>query len=180
MTSSAPVGSPGSDEDYRAAAFVAGQILLLGAQALLRRRARPPDWGRSTAVRATTGGLALGGGAILAVGSGSLGRGLTVSPLPNDHAQLRTDGLYGLVRHPIYSGVIALSLARTLHSRDRRQVALTAMLIVLLEGKSSFEEKALRQRFAEYSTYAAGTPRFVPVGLKNLSLGRIRRLVGTR
>ncbi len=162
MTSSAPVGSRGSDEDYRAAAFVAGQILLLGAQALLRRRARPPDWGRSRTVRATTGILTIGGSAMLAVGSGSLGRGLTVSPLPNDHAQLRTDGLYGLVRHPIYSGVIALSSARTLHSRDRRQAALTAMLIVLLEGKSSFEEKALRRRFAEYDSYAGATPRFVP------------------
>jgi len=153
---------PGSDERYRAAAFVAGQIALLGAQALLRRRTRPPDWRRSMPVRAATGVLAIGGSAILAIGSGSLGRGLTVSPLPNEHAQLRTDGPYGLIRHPIYSGVIALSLARTLRSRDRRQAALTAMLIVLLEGKSSFEEKALRQRFADYSSYAAGTPRFVP------------------
>jgi protein-S-isoprenylcysteine O-methyltransferase Ste14 len=161
MTSPASVDLPLSDEGYLAAAFVGGQILLLGAQALLRRRTRP-DWGRSTTVRATTSVLALGGSAILAIGSGALGRGLTVSPLPNDHAQLRTNGLYGLVRHPIYSGVIALSLARTLHSRDRRQAALTAMLIVLLEGKSSFEETALRQRFAEYPSYAAGTPRFVP------------------
>jgi protein-S-isoprenylcysteine O-methyltransferase Ste14 len=161
MTSPASVDLPLSDEGYLAAAFVGGQILLLGAQALLRRRTRP-DWGRSTTVRATTSVLALGGSAILAIGSGALGRGLTVSPLPNDHAQLRTNGLYGLVRHPIYSGVIALSLARTLHSRDRRQAALTAMLIVLLEGKSSFEEKALRRRFAEYDSYAGATPRFVP------------------
>jgi protein-S-isoprenylcysteine O-methyltransferase Ste14 len=153
---------PRSDERYQAAAFVAGQIVLLGSQACLRRRSRPPNWPRSMPVRAATAGLAVGGSAILITGSNSLGRGLTVSPLPNEHARLRTDGLYGVVRHPIYSGVIALSLARTLHSRDRRQAALTVMLILLLAGKSSFEESALRQRFAEYPSYAAVTPRFVP------------------
>jgi protein-S-isoprenylcysteine O-methyltransferase Ste14 len=156
------LAEPRSDQRYEAAALVAGQIVLLGAQAFLRRRSRPPDWPGSIPVRVASAGLAIGGSAILVIGSCSLGRGLTVSPLPNEHAQLRTDGLYGLVRNPIYSGVIALSLARTLHSRDRRQAALTAMLILLLEGKSSFEENALRQRFAQYPSYAAATPRFVP------------------
>jgi protein-S-isoprenylcysteine O-methyltransferase Ste14 len=113
-------------------------------------------------VRAASAGLAVGGSAILISGGASLGRGLTISPLPNDHARLRTDGLYGVVRHPIYSGVIALSLARTLQSRDRRQVALTAALILLLATKSYCEKNELRRRFAEYPSYAAVTPRFVP------------------
>lgn len=147
---------------YQAAAFVAGQVALLGAQGLLRRGARPPSWPRSAGVQAAAGALAIGGSAVLIAGAKSLGRGLTASPLPNDHAQLRTDGLYTVVRHPIYSGVIALSLARTLQSRDRRQGALTTVLLVLLTAKSSFEEQALRRRFAQYSSYAAQTPRFVP------------------
>ena len=113
-------------------------------------------------IRVACAGLAVGGSGFLLVGAGTLGRSLTISPLPSERAQLRTDGLYGLVRHPIYSGIIALSLARTLQSRDRRQAALTALLIVLLRGKSSFEENALRQRFAEYPSYAAATPRFLP------------------
>jgi protein-S-isoprenylcysteine O-methyltransferase Ste14 len=153
---------PRSDKRRQAAAFVAGQVVLLGTQACLRRRTDPPDWAASMPVRVATVMLASGGSAILIIGSGSLGRGLTVSPLPNDGAQLRTDGPYRLVRHPIYSGVIALSLARTLHSRDRRQACLTALLIVLLEGKRSFEENALRERFPEYPSYAAVTPRFIP------------------
>jgi protein-S-isoprenylcysteine O-methyltransferase Ste14 len=173
------LAEPRSDKRYQAAAFVAGQIVLLGAQACLRRRTRPPDWQASIPVRVATAGLAIGGSAILVISSGSLGRGLTVSPLPNERAQLRTDGLYGLVRHPIYSGVIALSLARALHSRDRLQAALTAMLILLLEGKSSFEENALRQRFAEYPSYAAATPRFVP-NLPRAWLIRKGACTGTR
>lgn len=153
---------PRLDQRYQAGAFVAGQVVLLSAQALLRRRSRRPDWAAPTPVRVATVALAVGGSAILLIGAGSLGRGLTVSPLPNQRAQLRTQGLYALVRHPIYSGVIALSVARTLHSRDRRQAALTALLILLFEAKSSFEEHALRQRFAEYPAYAAATPRFFP------------------
>ena len=156
------LAQPRSDQRYQAAALVAGQIVLLGAQAFLRRRSRPPDWPASMPVRVATAGLAVGGSVVLVIGLSSLGRGLTISPLPNERAQLRTNGLYGLVRHPLYSGVIALSVARTLHSRDRRQAALTAVLILLLDGKSSFEENALRQRFAEYPSYAAATPRFLP------------------
>ena len=167
---------PRSNTRCQAAAFVAGQVVLLGAQACLRRRTRLPDWQASTPVRVATAGLAIGGSAILIIGSSSLGRGLTVSPLPNERAQLRTDGLYGLVRHPIYSGVIALSLARTLYARDRRQAALTAALIVLLEGKSSFEENALRQRFAKYPAYAAVTPRFVPHPSRSWFMGKGARI----
>ena len=146
----------------QAATLVAGQVVLLGAQACLRRRSRPPDWPRSMPVRAASAGLAVGGSAILIAGGAALGRGLTISPLPNEHAQLCTDGLYGVVRHPIYSGLIALSLARTLQSRDRRQAALTGTLILLLRAKSYFEENELRQRFADYPSYAAVTPRFIP------------------
>lgn len=146
----------------QAAALVAGQVALLGAQAVLRRGSRPASWPRSSVARAAACALAAAGTAILLSGAGSLGRGLTASPLPNDHAQLQTDGLYAAVRHPIYTGVIALSLARTLQSRDWRQGVLTVLLSLLLRGKSAFEEDALRRRFPGYRAYAAQTPRFVP------------------
>ena len=151
-----------SDKRNLAAALVAGQLLLLGTQALLRRRSRQPDWPRPPIVRVAAAALAVGGGAIVVAGSGALGRGLTASPLPNERAQLRTDGPYGRVRHPIYSGVIALSLARTLDSQDGRQAVLTTALVLLLRVKSAFEEAALRHRFDDYPSYAAMTPRFIP------------------
>jgi protein-S-isoprenylcysteine O-methyltransferase Ste14 len=97
------------------------------------------------------------------VGAGrSLGPGLTASPLPNARAELRTDGLYRHVRHPIYSAVILVSVARTVASGDARQAAVSIALGSLLSGKSSFEERALARRFPDYPAYAARTLRFVP------------------
>ena len=43
----------------------------------------------------------------VAVGAASveLGAGLTASPLPNQRSQLRESGVYGHVRHPIYTAL---------------------------------------------------------------------------
>jgi protein-S-isoprenylcysteine O-methyltransferase Ste14 len=135
------------------------QVGLLGAQALLRRR---HDWPTPTGLRVAAG-LAGAAGVAVIVGAGlSLGPGLTASPLPNARAELRTDGLYRHVRHPIYSAVILLSVARTVASGDARQAAVSIALGSLLYVKSSFEERALARRFPDYPAYAARTPRFVP------------------
>jgi protein-S-isoprenylcysteine O-methyltransferase Ste14 len=40
-----------------------------------------------------------------------LGQNLTPLPHPRDEGQLVTTGVYGLVRHPMYGGVIYLALA---------------------------------------------------------------------
>jgi protein-S-isoprenylcysteine O-methyltransferase Ste14 len=150
---------PRGAEQQLAVAAVAAQVALLTAQALLRRR---HDWPTPAAVKLGAGMVALVGAAVLAAAGSSLGRGLTASPLPNAHAELRTDGLYRHVRHPIYAGVIAISSARTATSGDRRQAALTAALMLLFYAKSTLEERALARRFSGYPSYAAGTPRFLP------------------
>ena len=150
---------PRTTERQFAAAAVAAQVALLAAQALLKRR---HDWPTPATVKLGAGTVALVGAAVLATAGLSLGRGLTSSPLPNAYAELRTDGLYRHVRHPIYAGVIAMSWARTVGSGDRRQAALSAALVLLFYGKSTVEERALSRRFSDYASYAARTPRFVP------------------
>jgi protein-S-isoprenylcysteine O-methyltransferase Ste14 len=146
-------------EAHVARVLVVVQVGLLGAQALLRRR---QDWPTPTGLRVAAG-LAGAAGVAVMVGAGrSLGPGLTASPLPNARAELRTDGLYRHVRHPIYSAVLLLSVARTVASGDARQAAVSIALGSLLYGKSSFEERALARRFPDYPAYAARTPRFVP------------------
>ena len=135
------------------------QVGLLGAQALLRRR---QDWPTPTGLRVAAALAGAAGVAVIVRAGLSLGPGLTASPLPNARAELRTDGLYRHVRHPIYSAVILLSAARTVASADARQAAVSIALGSLLYGKSSFEERALARRFPDYPAYAARTPRFVP------------------
>lgn len=150
---------PHTREQRFALAAVAAQVTLLTAQAVLNPG---HDWPTPAPLKVGAGTVALIGAAVLATAGSSLGRGLTASPLPNSHAELRTDGLYRQVRHPIYAGVIAMSWARTAASGDRRQAVLSAALVLLFYGKSTLEERVMTRRFNAYSSYAAGVPRFIP------------------
>ena len=109
------------------------------------------------------GWLLAAAGAIVTVAAfPQLGGALTPLPEPREDAELITVGLYGWVRHPIYSGVLAMSWGWTLAHPTVSTVAATVALTVLLATKARYEEGLLRQRFAAYSEYAARTPRFVP------------------
>jgi protein-S-isoprenylcysteine O-methyltransferase Ste14 len=140
-------------------AFVCGQFVLLAVIVLLPSGR---DWTvpRALALAASAGSWV--GIAIMVVAALGLGRGLTASPLPNDRAQLRTAGLYGLVRHPIYSGLLLFSLAQVASS-GRLLVALAGLLLtVLINAKARWEERRLGERFEGYREYAQHTARFVP------------------
>ena len=134
-------------------------MLLLASNLLLRRR---NDWPTPAWLRTTTA-FAAGAGAVISASAAlALGRGLTASPLPNEHSVLRDQGLFAVVRHPIYSGLLLAVGARTVSSGDRRQLGVFALLAALLPYKAAFEERALTERFADYAAYAAHTPRLVP------------------
>ena len=61
--------------------------------------------------------------AILLIGAVNLGRSLTALPTPVPHGELRTGGLYRWMRHPIYTGVMALTLGgAVVRSRPREVV----------------------------------------------------------
>jgi protein-S-isoprenylcysteine O-methyltransferase Ste14 len=91
-----------------------------------------------------------------------LGRALTASPIPKADAQLVTTGLYARVRHPIYFGLLLAAVGIVLDAGRWPQLAIAAMLYVLLNIKASFEEQLLIERYPEYREYAAKTPRLLP------------------
>lgn len=99
---------------------------------------------------------------LMALAAVALGRGLTAAPIPNAHAQLRTDGLYRFVRHPIYTGLLLFTASQVLSSRSMPVVAAGVALLILINVKARWEEQRLSDRFADYSEYARHTPRFVP------------------
>ena len=109
-------------------------------------------------------GLALMGvGGAVMVGSGrTLGRNLSALPEPLDSAHLVTTGLYGQVRHPIYSGVLALGLGWAALRGSSGALGWTAALAALFHFKAAHEETALQARFPEYAAYRERTKRFVP------------------
>lgn len=102
------------------------------------------------------------GAAVLVGGLLGLGRSATPLPSPVPHGELRTGGLYRLVRHPVYSGVILLTVGAAIPSGNVTVVLAVVALTVWFMLKARWEEKRLAARYPGYAGYAAHTPRFVP------------------
>jgi protein-S-isoprenylcysteine O-methyltransferase Ste14 len=142
-----------------------GWLLVLGQFCLLVLIVALPSqntWTVPTGIARAADVAALLGIGIMLVGASALGRGLTATPLPNEHARLRTGGLYRFVRHPIYGGLLLFALARAVPSGNVWTSAACAALLVLINGKARWEEGHLAQRFPDYGDYRERTPRFIP------------------
>ncbi len=107
-------------------------------------------------------GLMLAGAILLARGLLDLGRNLTPVPRPRADAQLVETGVYALVRHPIYGGLIVTALGWALVSASGLTLLLAALLAVFFELKSRREEAWLVDHYVGYQTYISHTRRFIP------------------
>ncbi len=105
---------------------------------------------------------------LLVIGAVNLGRSLTALPTPVPHGELRTGGLYRWVRHPIYTGVMALTLGGAIPSGNPVRLSCALCLVMLFTVKARWEEARLAERYPGYAAYAERVPRFVP-GLRTLS-----------
>ncbi|MCR6492600.1 isoprenylcysteine carboxylmethyltransferase family protein [Cellulomonas sp. P24] len=143
--------------------LVTAQFGLIGLLAVVPRG---HGWPVPVGLQVVLAVLVLVGVAIMGLGATSLGKGLTATPLPNQHAQLRTGGLYRFVRHPIYTGLLLSATAYALASGSVARVVVLALLIALLNVKARWEEARLARRFDGYAAYAARTPRFVPLRVR--------------
>jgi protein-S-isoprenylcysteine O-methyltransferase Ste14 len=76
---------------------------------------------------------------------------------------LVTSGVYNLIRHPSYLGLLVNSLGWSLAFRSGVGVLLTALTIVPLLARINAEERLLRTQFGrEYDAYCARTWRLIP------------------
>jgi protein-S-isoprenylcysteine O-methyltransferase Ste14 len=76
---------------------------------------------------------------------------------------LVTSGIYGVIRHPSYLGLLINSLGWSLAFRSGVGVLLTALLIPLLLARIDAEEKLLHSEFGdEYDVYRSQTWRLIP------------------
>ena len=136
----------------RGEGWVALQLVLLAAIATAGIRGRRwPSTTRGLRMLAAVP-TALAGAYLFAAGAGGLGKQLTPFPKPVEQASLRRDGAYGLVRHPIYGGVLMLALAWSLLSSP---VALVpwAGASLFLDAKRRREEAWLSEVHPEYEAY---------------------------
>jgi len=116
-----------------------------------------PEWLAIAAVI-----LMLGGIMIVLFALVGLGTAATATPVPKEGAPLRTNGFYALVRHPIYSGLLAAGLGLAVRGNTIWHIAIFVGLVVLLSLKSRWEERMLSVVHPEYAGYAARVGRFVP------------------
>jgi protein-S-isoprenylcysteine O-methyltransferase Ste14 len=76
---------------------------------------------------------------------------------------LVTSGVYGVIRHPSYLGLLINSLGWGMAFRSGVGVLLTALLVPPLVARIRAEERLLRTQFgSEYDAYRARTSRLVP------------------
>lgn len=139
--------------------FVGAQAVLLVTLVALPSAGHWPVGAvlRGVALVIIVAGVAVAGAAAL-----GLGRALTPTPVPNGQGELRTTGLYGLARHPIYAGVLLAVVGIVARSGNLITLAVGVATLLFFNSKAAWEEKQLRQHFPDYSAYEQTTPRFVP------------------
>ena len=148
-----------AERRWLAVGVVAVQAALLLAFFLAPRR---HDWPVPDWLGAAGSIVVVAGAGVLVVAAVNLGRSLTPLPTPAPKASLRTGGLYRFVRHPIYSGLLALVFGGAVTSGSAVRLGLATALLGLLSRKAAWEEDMLRRRYSGYDDYARRTPRFVP------------------
>jgi protein-S-isoprenylcysteine O-methyltransferase Ste14 len=109
-----------------------------------------PDKGHGAA-SAIGAVLAVAGAAFAVWASRTLGRSFTPFPKPLE-AGLVTCGPFAIVRHPVYTGGIALFIGYSLYA-SIPALALTAVLAGLWVGKLQVEERLLVATYDDYPAY---------------------------
>ncbi len=104
--------------------------------------------------------LMVAGLALLLISFMSLGRALTPTPIPVEGAGLRTRGIYGVIRHPIYVAVLVAALGFTLAVGSVWQVIVWCALLGFFLGKAFWEDRLLAERHGvawyDYADHVGG------------------------
>ena len=167
MTSGDPASGRGHLPDLgpRGEGWVVGQLALIGLVILLGGPGLgrlPPDsligW-----VGFVVGGSAIAIGCVLAIRAVvDLGGRVTPWPRPRPDAHLVESGIYARLRHPIYAGLILLSLGWGALTASPPAFVAALLLAVLLDAKARREEAWLLERYDAYADYRRRSKRFVP------------------
>lgn len=106
--------------------------------------------------------LAVAGGCLFLAALVRLGPGLTPLPRPKPGAALVQSGPYRHVRHPIYSGGLAVAYGWALLAGSWLTLGYATVLLVFLDVKSRREERWLSQAYADYPDYQRRVRKLIP------------------
>jgi protein-S-isoprenylcysteine O-methyltransferase Ste14 len=136
----------------RGEGWVALQIALVAAMAAAGTKGRRWPSASRGARMAAAGLSGLGGLYLFGDGVARLGRQITPFPKPVEQGSVKSTGAYGLVRHPMYGGVLLLTLAWSLVSSPLALAPWT-VAAVFLDAKRRREEAWLVEEHPDYEEY---------------------------
>lgn len=90
-----------------------------------------------------------------------LGENLTPLPYPMNESSLIKDNSYQNVRHPLYKGLLYISLGICIFSLSLIHLTLLISLTYILKIKALKEEERLKIRFPEYRKYIKEVPAII-------------------
>lgn len=95
------------------------------------------------------------GAIIVAIAFKHLGSALTPAVRPAADGKLITTGIYSIVRHPMYFGVILLAVGWSIGWGSFLAFMFSIVLAVFFAFKAQEEEKLLNEKYPEYVDYKA-------------------------
>ncbi|MEG4499807.1 isoprenylcysteine carboxylmethyltransferase family protein [Microcoleus sp. F10-C6] len=91
-----------------------------------------------------------------------LGKNLTPLPYPIENGELVQTGIYGIVRHPLYSGLILAALGWTIFQMSISHLIATAILLIFFDIKANREETWLLEKYPDYLDYRQRVKKLIP------------------
>lgn len=107
-------------------------------------------------------GLLLLGMLVAVVAVLHLGANLTPLPHPKSGATLVVGGLYRVVRHPIYCGLILMAIGYALTVQGWLTLLEALVLGIFFDIKSRREEIWLLEHFPDYANYRRKVAKLIP------------------
>tara|TARA_Y100001968_G_scaffold196789_1_gene180507 strand:+ start:1161 stop:1763 length:603 start_codon:yes stop_codon:yes gene_type:complete len=90
-----------------------------------------------------------------------LGGNLTPLPYPMYKSSLVINNSYQKVRHPLYKGLLLISLGISILSLSLIHLSLLIILLYILKIKALKEEERLKKQFPEYEKYIKEVPAII-------------------
>jgi len=146
----------------RGETWVAAQGLLIAMAIAAPRWERPWPLDLRRAGLAAGVPLALAGAALLVAGSHRLGRNLTPMPKPKEGSELVEGGVYGIVRHPIYGGILLILFGGALATGRLARLGVAIGATGFFEAKARREEVWLVERYPSYLAYRLRVRKLIP------------------
>ena len=128
---------------------------------------RPPEWNLGSPVLfylrwGITVVLGLAATILIIKGLLDLGRNLTPLPYPREDGQLVRSGTYGIVRHPLYSGLILAAFSWVVFQVSVSHLIAAIILFIFFDAKANREEAWLSEKYSEYSDYQQQVKKLIP------------------